>query len=129
MCRAVVSAAAAAAMASALFKLQVRCACASVVSRTSMALSKFSEMLTTPEIGKSPHHRILKREYGKKNVVKRLFQPRCGLVWRSSTLYQTATLGKGLGTYTKVVLVECGSGQFNILALPPFSARAVYAII
>ena len=34
-----------------------------------------------------------------------------------------------MAIYTEVVLVECGSGQYNILAPPPFSARAVYASI
>ena len=77
MSRAVVSAAA---MATAIFQLQARHACVSVVSRTSMALSKLAEMLPTPEIEESPYQPsdflFSKREFGRKNVVKRSFQPR-----------------------------------------------------
>ena len=32
-------------------------------------------------------------------VLEALTTPGAGIVWRSSTLYQTATLGKGLGTW------------------------------
>ena len=52
-----------------------------------------------------------------------------GVVWRSPTLYQTATLGKGLVTW---LYQSCSGGMRKwpvyILAPPPFSARAVYAI-